>query len=143
MKLRWLVLMVVLTGTFAFWGCGSSSTGPSACGELEGTWCLNDTLYKLSFTFANNNWTVVEEIWYDQDTTFTWNGTFTSNTTVIPKTIDFLCSSSPYSYDVGKTALGIYELNTAASQLTLATSDFGDTVRPTEFGSYSLILTKQ
>ncbi len=144
MKTKWLILIAVLTGAVAFWGCGGSgSTGPSPGGtELEGTWVFNDTLFRMTFTFEESNWTAVQEYWSDQDTTFTWNGTFSLNTTVVPKHIDLLCSSSPDTNQIGKTSLGIYALNTAATACSLAVTDFGDTVRPIDFHN-AMILTKQ
>jgi len=144
MKTKYLVLIAVLSGTIAFMGClgGSDSTGPAAGGELEGVWTYSWTDGSLFFTFtgANFNYT---QYWSNPADTLTWSGTFTSNAAVTPKTIDYLCSSSPDTSDIGKTALGIYELNSALTQLTLEFNDFGDTVRPTTFGSGALILNKQ
>lgn len=138
MKIKWLILIAVLTGTVAFWGCGgSSSTGPSQWStELEGTWIFTDSLYQLTFTFSDSNWTIMDGV-------STWNGTFTLNTSIAPKHIDLLCSSSPDSSQIGTTALGIYALNSAAAACTLAINEFGDTVRPIVFGSDAMIVIKQ
>ncbi|MCD4701891.1 MAG: hypothetical protein K8S24_08560 [Candidatus Aegiribacteria sp.] len=144
MKTKWLLLVVVLTGTITFWGCGGSNPSGLLPGtELEGTWRYSDTDYRLTFTFSDSNWTVLEEYLSAPETTFTWDGTFTLNTTVSPKHIDLLCASSPYSGDIGLTALGIYALNSTATACTLANNDFGDTVRPVSFGTYPLIVDKQ
>lgn len=144
MKLRWLIMLAVLTGIVAFWGCGSSSTGPGQVGtELEGTWSDSDSLFQISFTFSGSNWTVLEEYWSDQDTTCTYTGTFVLNTTTTPKNIDLLCATSPDSSYNGLTALGIYALNSTATACTLALSDFGDTVGPSGFGTNPFVLTKQ
>ena len=138
MKIKWLILIAVLTGTIAFWGCGGSNpTGPLPwTTELEGTWIFTDSSFQLTFTFSDSNWTVL-------DGTDTWNGLFTLNTAVTPKHIDLLCSSSPDTSQIGTTSLGIYALNTTATACTLATSDWGDTVRPIVFGSDAMILIKQ
>ncbi len=145
MKIKWLILIAVLTGTIAFWGCGGSNpAGPIPyTTELEGSWVYNESDYRLTFTFSDSSWTVLQEEWYKQDTTFTWTGTFTLNTTVSPKHIDLLCASSPYSSQIGLTSLGIYALNSTATACTLAIDDFGDTVRPITFGTDPLIVTKQ
>ena len=144
MKLRWLIVMTVLTGMVAFWGCGSSSTGPGQVEtELEGTWYDYDSLFHITFTFTGSNWTVLQEYWSDQDTTLNWTGTFSLNTTSTPKSIDLLCSTSPGSSDNGLTALGIYALNSTATACTLAIDDFGDTIGPSGFGTNPLIFTKQ
>lgn len=140
MKIKWLILIAVLTGTIAFWGCGgSNATGPSPYAtELEGTWLLDDSTYQLTFIFSDSNWTV-------QDGTYDWNGTFTLNTTVVPKHIDLLCTSTshPDTTPIGTTSLGIYVLNTTATACTLAMGDFGDTVRPIDFSHDIMILDKQ
>jgi len=144
MKTQWLIILAVLTGTIAFWGCGSDSTGPGAAGtELEGIWYDYDSLFHITFTFSGSDWSVLQEYWSDQDTTLTWGGTFALNTTSSPKSIDFLCSASPDSGDIGLTALGIYALNSSATACTLAMRDFGDTIGPSGFGSDPLVLTKQ
>ena len=138
MKLKWLILIAVLTGTIAFWGCGGSNpTGlPQGATELEGTWVFGDSTFQLTFTFSDSNWTVLVG-------TDTWNGTFTLNTAVTPKHIDLLCISSPDTIIIGTTSLGIYALNSTATACTLATSEWGDTVRPIAFGSDAMILIKQ
>ncbi len=139
MKIKWLILIAVLTGTVAFWGCGgSNATGPSPwTTELEGTWVLDDSTYQLTFTFADTNWTVVTG-------SGTWNGSFTLNTTVIPKHIDLLCSSSPDTGQIGTTSLGIYALTSTATACTLAMNEFGATVpRPIVFGTDYMIVIKQ
>ncbi len=137
MKIKWLILIAVITGTAAFWGCGgSNATGPAGWGELEGTWVLDDSTVVLTFTFTDANWTVVNG-------PYTWNGTFTLNTAVTPKHIDLLCSSSPDTSEIGTTSLGIYALNSTATACTLATNDFSDTVRPIVFGSDPMIILKQ
>ena len=138
MKIKWLILIAVLTGTVAFWGCGgSNSTGPSPwTTELEGTWALDDSSYQLTFIFLDSNWTV-------QTVSDTWNGAFTLNTTVTPKHIDLLCTSSPDTLQIGTTSLGIYALNSTATACTLAMAEFGDTVRPVVFGSDAMIVIKQ
>jgi len=144
MKIKWLILITVLTATVAFWGCGgSNATGPASGSELEGTWRYTEPDWRLTFTFTGSNWTAVEEEWFKQDTTSTWTGTFTLNTTVVPKHIDLLCSSSPIPGEVGQTVLGIYALNSTAVACTIATADFGDTARPIVFGPDPLILLKQ
>ena len=145
MKIKWLILIAVLTGTVAFWGCGGSNpTGPVPyTTELQGSWVYDDTDFRVTFTFTDSSWTVLEEYWFKQDTTLTYTGTFTLNTTVSPKYIDLLCASSPYSGDIGKTSLGIYALNSTATACTLAIADFGDTVRPITFGTDPLIVNKQ
>lgn len=144
MKTKWLVLIAVLTGTVAFWGCGgSNATGPSPWAtELEGSWRYTEPDWQLTFTFSDSNWTVVDEEWYKQDTTITLSGTFTLNTAAAPKHIDLLCSSSPDPDYIGETVLGIYALNSTATACTMATSDFGDTVRPTSFVD-AIVFTKQ
>ena len=80
MKIKWLIVIAVLTGTIAFWGCGgSNSTGPSPwTTELEGTWLLDDSTYQLTFIFADSNWTT-------QVDTDTWKGSFALNTTITPR----------------------------------------------------------
>jgi len=138
MKIKWLVIIAVLTGTIAIWGCGgSNATGPSqGTTELEGTWLFDDSTYQLTFIFSDSNWTV-------QVGTETWNGPFTLNTTVTPKHIDLLCSSSPDTSQIGTTSLGIYALNTTATACTLALNEFGDTVRPIVFGIDYMVVIKQ
>jgi len=138
MKIKWLILIAVLTGIVAFWGCGGSNpAGPIPYStELEGTWLLDDSSFQLTFTFADSNWTV-------QVAAETWNGTFTLNTTLTPKYIDLLCVSSPDTSQIGTTSLGIYALNSTATACTLAMGDFGDTVRPIVFGSDAMIVIKQ
>jgi len=138
MKIQWLVIIAVLTGTIAFWGCGgSNATGPAAwTTELEGTWLLDDSMYQQTFIFSDTNWTVHVD-------TDTWNGTFTLNTTVTPKHIDLLCTSSPNPPEIGLTTLGIYALNSTATACTLALNQFGDTVRPIVFGPDPMIILKQ
>ena len=145
MKIKWLILIAILTGTVAFWGCGGSNpAGPIPYAtELQGSWVFDDTDYRLTFTFTDSSWTALEEFWSKQDTTLTWTGTFTLNTAVSPKHIDLLCASSPYSGQAGLTSLGIYALNSTATACTLAIADFGDTVRPMTFGSHPLIVSKQ
>jgi uncharacterized protein (TIGR03067 family) len=144
MKTKYLILIAVLTGVVALTGClgGSSASGPPAGGELEGIWTSSWSTGSQYFTFSGSNFNYTQ-YWINPSDTLTWSGTFTSNTTVTPKTIDYLCSSSPDTSDIGKTALGIYELNSTSTQLTLEFNDFGDTVRPTTFGSAALVLTKQ
>ncbi len=137
MKIKWLILIAVLTGTVAFWGCGGSNpAGSPLTTELEGTWVLDDSNFVLTFTFADTNWTVVN----GPDT---WNGTFTLNTAVTPKHIDMFCVSSPDTSQIGTTSLGIYALNSTAAACSLAMNDFGDTVRPIVFGSDPMIILKQ
>ena len=138
MKIKWLILIAVLTGTVAFWGCGGSNpTGPIPyTTELEGTWVLDDSSYQLTFIFLDSNWTV-------QVDTDTWKGTFTLNTALTPKFIDMMCTTSPDTGQIGTTALGIYALNSTATACTLAIADFGDTVRPIVFGSDPMIVIKQ
>ena len=104
------------------------------------TYSWTDVTVYFTFTGTNFNYT---QYWNNPADTLTWAGTFTTNITVTPKTIDYLCSSSPDTSDIGKTALGIYELNSVATQLTLAFNDYGDTVRPTTFGSGALVLNRQ
>jgi len=144
MKTKHLVLIAVLLGTVAFMGClgGSDATGPAGGNELEGVWTYSWTDVTVFFTFtgANFNYT---QYWNNPADTLTWSGTFTSNAGVTPKTIDYLCSSSPDTSDIGKTALGIYQLNSTSTQLTLEHNDYGDTVRPTTFGAGALVLNKQ
>ena len=73
----------------------------------------------------------------------TWNGTFTLNTAVTPKNIDLLCISSPDTGQIGTTSLGIYALNSTATACSLATADFGDTVRPIAITGQAMVLIKQ
>ncbi len=138
MKIKWLILIAVLTGTIAFWGCGgSNATGPAPwTTELEGTWLYADSNFQLTFTFADTNWTVVN----GPDT---WNGTFTLNTVVTPKYIDLFCVSSPDTGQIGKTSLGIYALTSTATACSLVTADFGDTVRPIAITGQAMVLIKQ
>ncbi len=138
MKIKWLILIAVLTGTIAFWGCGGSNpTGPVPyTTELEGTWVLDDSSYQLTFIFLDSNWTV-------QVDTDTWKGTFTLNTALTPKYIDLMCTTSPDTSQIGTTSLGIYSLNSTATVCTMAIADFGDTVRPIDFGTDPMILNKQ
>ncbi|MCK5116159.1 MAG: hypothetical protein KAR44_06135 [Candidatus Aegiribacteria sp.] len=137
--MKWFIIIVVLTGVIAFWGCGgSNATGPSPwTTELEGTWVLVDSTEVLTFTFSDTNWTILVD-------SFTLNGTVTLNTTVTPKHIDLLCTGSTDTSFIGTTSLGIYALNSVATACTLAMNEFGDTSpRPIVFGIDYMIILKQ
>ena len=139
MKIKWLIIIAILTGVIAFWGCGgSNATGPSQWAtELEGAWTYADSNFQMTLTFTDSNWTSVV---YSE----TWNGTFTLNTAVTPKHIDMFCVSSPDTSQIGTTSLGIYALNSTATACSLAMNDFGATVpRPIVFGSDPMVLIKQ
>jgi uncharacterized protein (TIGR03067 family) len=147
---RYLAAAALVTGLIALTGClggGSGGTGPSGyTTELEGTWVYGytDTLYtyQMTIVFADSNWTITEDYWWDQDTTITRSGTFNLNTSQVPREIDMLCVDSPYSGEEGYTALGIYALNSTATACTIAVNDFGDTVRPSDF-YYGWVMNKQ
>ena len=148
MRTRWLLASALVTGAVALTGClggGSGGTGPSGfTTELEGTWVYTESdtnyTYSLTWAFTDSNWTRTDELVTDQ--TYTWQGTFDLNTGASPKTVDFYCTSSPDSTQIGQTALGIYSLNSTATACTIAVNDFGDTVRPTDF-YYGWVLNKQ
>ncbi len=144
MRTKYLMLVAVLAAAVIFAGCmgGSSSSGPASGSELEGLWSIFATQGTFNFTFSGSNFNYTQ-LWVNPADTVTWSGTFTANASVTPKTIDYLCSTSPDTNDIGKTALGIYELNSSATELTLEFNDFGDTVRPTTFGSGALTFEKQ
>ncbi|MBD3277554.1 MAG: hypothetical protein GF388_04575 [Candidatus Aegiribacteria sp.] len=153
MRTRKLITITAIIGSLALVGClggsgGSGGTGPSGyTTELEGTWAFGDSTFQSTWTFDDSSWTILEEYWFDQDTSLQYSGTFTLNTSTSPKQIDMLCTGSPYSDMLNKTAEGIYALNSTATSCTLSIADFSDSeVRPSAFylaDFYTVVLQKR
>ena len=124
--------------------CSKDTTGNNNnITELEGTWIgyeIDGKNDEWTLSFSGNNYES-----HNQNYEEFYNGTFTINTEILPKQIDLLfeeCSCPEY---VGKTALGIYEIE--GDTLTYASNPPGFNSRPTEFSSglftRLFILTKQ
>jgi uncharacterized protein (TIGR03067 family) len=122
-------------------GCGSSNTASSGNTELEGTWKRigpGDT--SIAYTFSGNNWTMTATAGSES---IQMGGTFTINPTSNPKTIDivYVYSVPANSSAIGKTALGIYELN--GISLKLYINGVSSSVRPTAFPVDTMPFVKQ
>jgi uncharacterized protein (TIGR03067 family) len=107
-------------------GCKDSSTSPSQAltSELEGTWAGIDkaTGTQMAMIFSGN------QISTSMAGSELYSGTFSINTNISPKQINFTITSSSISAYVGQTSLGVYELS--GNSLTIAANEPGDPVRP-------------
>jgi uncharacterized protein (TIGR03067 family) len=108
-------------------GCGSNNTAepPSGNSELQGTWtgtARNSGSVVYTFTFSGDNYTL-------SFTGSQGSGTFTADAAANPRTIDFHITAHTTTQYIGKTVLGLYELDGANLTLALAQPP-GTTPRP-------------
>jgi uncharacterized protein (TIGR02145 family)/uncharacterized protein (TIGR03067 family) len=131
MKKNLLVTFSLLLVIFS--SCKKNDNSPtqpnSNITELEGTWTEIGTT-GITWTFTNNAFDIhilSDSVWE--------KGTFSLNTSVNPKQIDFTMTELPDSQYIGKVALGIYKLESGI--LTIAVNALGKTTRPSGFSADS------
>jgi len=112
-------------------GCAKKSQGPGTVDDpakLEGTWIgseIGDSQGDWTFTFSGNHVNV------NCPTQESYAGTVQVNGRADPKQADFIIEECSVQKYVGKTSLGIYELQ--EKKLALAASEPGASTRPASF----------
>lgn len=121
-----ILLLLLLSG-----GCAKKSQGPGPADDLEkleGTWIgpeIGGSQGDWTFIFSGNHVRV------NGPTQESYAGIFQVNSRANPKQADFIIEESSIQDYVGKTSLGIYELQ--EKKLALAASEPGASTRPVSF----------
>ena len=105
--------------------------------DLEGTWIGNETN-------SNNVWTCIitgNEMDFSSENEW-YKGTFSINTQIDPKQLDYLLTDCFINEGIGLTVLAIYKIEN--NSMTFAGNEPGSTSRPDSFvGGRIMVLEKQ
>ncbi|MFB0524311.1 MAG: TIGR03067 domain-containing protein [Phycisphaerae bacterium] len=124
-----LFISSMLLLLFLLGGCAKKSPGPvDDLAKLEGTWIgpeIGGSQGDWTFIFSGNHVSV------NGPTQESYTGTVQVNSKANPKRVDFIIEECSLRDNIGKTSLGIYELQ--EEKLALAASEPGASTRPASF----------